>query len=100
MNLPSQYRQLIEHDVHSATDTTVPEQVIVSLDFSDYGTKENECALVGCWEVQTGLARITYRFRPKRSVREEIESEERQPTGLTLEDLRWTPSFGQNIACP
>lgn len=93
-NLPSQYRQLTEHDIHSAADITVPEQVIVSLEFSDYSDKENECALVGCWEVREGLARITYRFRPKRVVREDIESEDRSPTDLTLEDYAWELTGG------
>src|ERR1035438_9287703 len=82
VNLPSQYRQLIEHDIHSGTDLSVPNEVLVSLELSDYAATEKECALVGAWEVTPDLARITYRFRPTRSVREEIEAEERPPSGL------------------
>jgi putative ATP-dependent endonuclease of OLD family len=97
VNLPSQYRQLIEHDIHTSVDLSTPDHVIVSLEFRDYGTKENECALVGTWEVSPNLARITYRFRPKRSVREEIESKERLPSSLTLEDYGWEIAGGGGI---
>ncbi len=40
-NLSSQYRQLIEHDIHSTVDISDPEQVIVSVEFSDY--MEHHC---------------------------------------------------------
>jgi putative ATP-dependent endonuclease of OLD family len=90
VNLSSQYRQLIEQDIHSAVDIAQPQQVLVSLEISDYEDEENECALVGAWETgEEGVARITYRFRPKAAVREEIEAEDRQAGGLTLEDYGW-----------
>jgi len=89
INLSSQYRLLTEHDIHSAVDISKPQQVLVSVEFSDYSDNENECALVGAWEVDNGRARITYRFRPNQSVRDDIEAEEHPGTGLTLEDYRY-----------
>src|ERR1039458_5143624 len=97
ISLSSQYRQLIEHDIHSGADLTVPNHVLVSLELSDYSGQEKECALVGAWEVSPDLARITYRFRPTRAVREEIEAEERAPSGLTLEDYNWELTGGGGI---
>jgi putative ATP-dependent endonuclease of OLD family len=93
-NLSSQFRQLSEHDVHSGVDLTRPGQVIVSVEFSDYADQENECALVGCWETEAGVARLTYRFRPKAAIRDEYESEDREPENLTLEDYHWEITGG------
>ena len=85
-NLSYRYRQLIEHDVHSGVDMTSPQQVVVAVEFSDYAEHTNACGLVGCWEVSENLARLSYRFRPKRAVREAIESGERADNDLSLED--------------
>jgi putative ATP-dependent endonuclease of OLD family len=88
-NLSSQYRQLTGHDIHSDVDISTPQQVLVSLELRDYTDRVNESALAGSWEIEPDHARITYRFRPKTAVREEIEQEERQPIGLTIEDYAW-----------
>ena len=96
-NLSSRVRTLTGHDFHSGIDPARPQQVVVSLEFSDYQERENECALVGCWEVDDDLARITYRFRPKQRVREDIEAEVREPTGLTLEDYHWEITGGGDV---
>lgn len=93
-NLSSYYRQLIEHDIHRNIDISAPQQVIVSVEFTDYADRENECALVGCWEVDEGIARLSYRFRPKRAVIEAIESQDRAGDDLTLEDYHWELTGG------
>lgn len=93
-NLSSYYRQLIEHDIHRSVDISAPQQVIVSVEFSDYSDRENECALVGCWEVAEGVARLSYRFRPKRAVMEAIESQDRAGDDLILEDYHWELTGG------
>lgn len=93
-NLSSYFRQLTEHDVHTSVDLSKPDQVIVSVEFSDFIDKVNECALVGAWQVHEGLARLSYRFRPRREIREEIQSENRKPEGLTLEDYHWEITGG------
>ena len=95
-NLSSQYRRLIEHDIFSGIDISNPQQVIISIEFSDYVDRENECALVGCWEIDDGLARLNYRFRPSRAVRDKIEAEERS-NNLTLEDYHWEMTGGGEI---
>lgn len=94
-NLSSQFRQLTEQDIHSATDITRPFQVIVAVEFSDFADKVDELALVGTWQVSEGLARLCYRFRPKRMQREAIESGENDGSGLDLEnDYGWEITGG------
>jgi len=93
-NLSSFYRNLIEHDIHQGIDISTPQQIIISVEFSDYSDRENECALVGCWQVAEGIARLSYRFRPKRAVREAIESEERSGDDLLIEDYHWELTGG------
>ena len=93
-NLSSQYRRLIEQDIHSGIKTSNPEQVVIAVEFTDYTDSENECGLVGCWEVIENLSRLSYRFRPKRALREAIEAEEHPGTGLTLEDYEYELTGG------
>jgi putative ATP-dependent endonuclease of OLD family len=85
-NLSSQFRQLLDQDIHSQTDFTVPNQVIVSVEFRDYQHAVNECALLGSCAVDTDLARIHYRFRLRREIRDAIAAEEHNGTGLSLAD--------------
>lgn len=94
VNLSSQYRQLIEHDIHSSVNISTPQQVIVSVEFKDYIDKDNECALVGTWGIEENLARLSYRFRPKKSIEDAIKNKEMPPEGLTLEDYHWELTGG------
>jgi putative ATP-dependent endonuclease of OLD family len=80
---------LNEFDLHSAEDFTNPNQVVIALEFTDYQGHVNEEALVSAWEIGENVARIMYRFRPRREIREKIESEEHPGTGLTLDDYHW-----------
>ncbi len=79
-NLSSQYRQLQDHDIYSGVDLTIANQVLVSVEFTDYQNNVNECALLGCFEVSENIARIHYRYRPKREILDNIEAEEHDGT--------------------
>lgn len=92
--LSSAYRSLIPNDIHSTVDISQPNQVLVGLEISDFTGKVNEEALVGAWQSKPGLARLIYRFRPKTSVREDLESGEIRPGDLTIEDYHWEISGG------
>lgn len=85
-NLSSQFRQLLDQDLHSQSDFSVPNQVIVSVEFRDYQHAVNECALLGSCAVDTDLARIHYRYRPRREIRDAIATQEHNGTGLSLAD--------------
>ena len=97
--LSGNYRALTETDVHAGVDIAKPQQVLVSLELRGYSDKDNERALVGAWEVEPDLARITYRFRPNERTREAIESIEggSEPADLTLENYSWEMRGGGPI---
>jgi putative ATP-dependent endonuclease of the OLD family len=92
--LPSTYRSLIPTDIHSTVDISQPSQVVIGLEITDFTGKTNEMALVGAWQCKPGLARLMYRFRPKLSVREDLEAEEKKPGELTREDYQWEITAG------
>jgi len=97
VNLSSQYRQLMEYDIHSGVDISDPQQVIISLEIKGYSKSVNECALVGCWEVSDDTARLTYRFRPGLPARETLSDEEKEKDEeikLNLDDYRWELTGG------
>ena len=58
--------------------------------------KVHETALVGCWEVddEKHIARLSYRFRPKQSVRESLDAEEVENGTLTIDDYHWELTGG------
>ena len=58
MFFSTQYRRLLEHDIHSGADLTKPGQVIVSIEFSKFSESVNERALLGGCEVDEDTARI------------------------------------------
>lgn len=92
--LSSTYRSLIPNDIHSAVDISQPSQVLIGLEITDFAGKVNEEALVGGWQSEPGLARLIYRFRPKTSIREDLESGEIEAGDLTNEDYHWEISGG------
>jgi len=98
VNLPSSLRQLTENDVHLCSGLSTAQHVLVSVELKDYQDKPEQCALCGLWEVEANRARITYRFRPRQSVRETIERGERSPDSLLAEDYNWELTGGASGA--
>ena len=89
VNLPSVYRQITENDIHCCAKLSTALQVLVSVELADYRKTPEECAFCGLWEVDNDRARITYRFRPRQSVREAIERNEKDRHALNPEDYQW-----------
>ena len=96
--LSSTYRSLAPNDIHSAVDIAHPEQVLIGLEITDFAGKTNEEALVGAWQHKPGLARLIYRYRPKLSVREDLEVGEIEAGELTREDYHWEITGGGDPA--
>jgi len=92
--LSSYARQLNEQDIHANAPLSVPQHVLISLELSGYKGKDNEAALVGAWEFADDTARITYRFRPNTSVRDDIEAGTRKAEGLAIDDYQWELTCG------
>jgi putative ATP-dependent endonuclease of OLD family len=97
--LSSTYRSLIARDIHSAIDISHPNQILIGLEITDFAGKTNEEALAGAWQFEPGVARLIYRFRPKLSVREDLETKEVKPGELTFEDYHWEITGGGDPAC-
>src|SRR6185437_9865302 len=74
VSLPSSYRSLLKEDVNCEVDQQEPFQVLCGIEFSDFEGKENELALLHGTQLEPNRARIFYRFRPKRIVREGLEN--------------------------
>ncbi|MDB5388407.1 MAG: hypothetical protein JWM11_4053 [Planctomycetaceae bacterium] len=92
--MSSNYRNLTTEDFSSGTDISTPQQVIVSLEYTDFAAKANEEGMLMQCVVGPNLARITYRFRPRREIREAIKAGKHPVTGLTIDDYRWEINGG------
>ena len=58
-NLSSQYRRLLDTDLHAGLTFSVPEQVVVSVELRDYEQQIDEFALVATAQVGDGVAALT-----------------------------------------
>jgi putative ATP-dependent endonuclease of OLD family len=89
-SLSSYRRRLLSEDFAAGLDPQTPQHVLISIEFTDFKEHPNQEAwLLDCL-VAEDTARITYRFRPRRPVRE-AHSEEMptDPTALSLDDYHW-----------
>jgi len=93
--LSSTYRALIKEDIYCQIDQTRPFQVLAGVEFSDFEGNENEEALLHGTQIGEDRARIFYRFRPKRKIREAVASNDlKRP--LELDDFIWELLGGGN----
>ncbi len=97
VSLSSSYRSLLKEDVHSSVDQTKAFQVLIGIEFSDFSNKDNEEAMLNGTQIAEDRARIFYRFRPRKKVREELKSKERSEEDLTIEDYSWELVGGGNV---
>ena len=88
-NLSSTFRNLTPDDFCSGTDISTPQQVIVSLEYKDFTAKPAQEGMLMHCIVSPDLARITYRFRPRREIIEAIKAKTHPGTGLTIDDYRY-----------
>ena len=98
VSLPSSFRSLVREDIYTAIDISNPSQVLIGIEFSDFEGKVNEEALVSTWKTAADRARLFYRFRPRPSVREQLQSGQMEPGNLTLEDYAWEIKGGGDPA--
>lgn len=95
VGLSSSFRMLVKEDIHSSIDQSQPFQVLVGVEFSDFEGNENEEALLHGTQIGPNRARIFYRFRPKRLVRELLASQQ-LGRPLDLDDFGWELFGGGN----
>ena len=95
-NISAQRRRLQREDLSLGLTFDSPEHVLISIEFADFAGKPNEEALPFTAVLQNGKARLSYRFRPKASVRDVIEQrEEGAPNpALGMDDYVWEIAAG------
>ena len=98
VNFSSAYRSLTKEDIHCDIDQNKPFQVLVGVEFVGFDANDNEMAMLHGAQMGNGSARIFYRFRPKRSVREELLDKSREENSLALADYAWELVAGGNPA--
>jgi putative ATP-dependent endonuclease of the OLD family len=98
VSLPSSFRSLIREDINATIDVSHPSQVLVGIEFTSFQGVVNEEALVATWKIAADRARIFYRFRPRPSVREQLDSGIIEPGTLTLEEYAWEIKGGGDPA--
>lgn len=98
VSLPGYFRNLVRDDINASIDISAPSQVLIGIELTGFAGNVNEEALVSTWKTATDRARIFYRFRPKPSVRELLQSGDLQPGDLTLEDYAWELKGGGDPA--
>ena len=97
VGLSSAFRMLLKDDVYSAINQIQPFHVLVGVEFTGFEGNENEEALLHGTQIGDDRARLFYRFRPKRAVRELLaRGDGGRP--LTLEDFGWELFGGGNPA--
>jgi len=95
-NISAQRRRLQAEDLSAGLTFVVPEHVLISVEFSGFAGKPNEEALPFTAVLQNGKARLSYRFRPKATVRDAIEQlNEGDPLPrLGMDDYVWEIAAG------
>ena len=88
VSLPSSYRMLQKEDVFCQVDQTKPFQVLVGIEFSGFEGNENEEAMLLGTQIGSDKARLFYRFRPKKAVREALADDDFKGE-LSIEDFSW-----------
>lgn len=95
-NISAQRRRLQPEDLAAGLTFAKPEHVLISVEFSDFAGRPNEEALPFSAVLENGKARISYRFRPKTTVRDTFEQ---IPEGtpipkLKIDDYIWEIAGG------
>ena len=88
VGFPSSYRMLQKEDVFCQVDQTKPFQVLVGIEFSGFEGNENEEAMLLGTQIGPDKARLFYRFRPKKAVREALADDDFDGE-LSIEDFSW-----------
>lgn len=98
VGLSSTFRTLTKDDVYCEVDQAQPFQVFIGVEFTDFEGNENEEALLHGTQIADNRARIFYRFRPKRLIREALARGELAGQVIPLDDYHWELFGGGNPA--
>lgn len=85
-NLSSYFRFLTTEDLSPGALLASPQHVLVTVEFAGFGGNISQEALMQGYQIGDDVARLTYRFRPKRSVRLAIIEKTRKDNDLAQDD--------------
>jgi len=88
-SLSSTYRMLSPEDFCSGTDISTPQQIIISVEFEDFESDDNQQSMLHNCVIGNDKARLTYRFRPKPDILKKIAENDHPGTGLSIDDYRY-----------
>lgn len=97
LGLSSAHRMLGKEDVYCTIDQTQPFQVLAGVEFTSFEGIENEEALLHGTQIGPDRARLFFRFRPKRAVRDLLERQALDRR-LSIDDFAWELRGGGNPA--
>ncbi len=95
VTLSSAFRALSKEEIYCVVDQSGPFQVLIGVELTEFEGQEQEEALLHGTMIGPNRARLFYRFRPKRAVRELIANGELN-RALVLEDFGWELFGGGN----
>jgi putative ATP-dependent endonuclease of the OLD family len=95
VGLSSTFRALTKEDIYCTVDQLQAFQAFVGVEFTGFQGNENEEALLQGTQVEPNRARIFYRFRPNRAIRDLI-ARQALARPLTLDDFSWELFGGGN----
>jgi len=95
VTLSSAYRALSKEEIYCTVDQAAPFQVLIGVEFTGFQGHEQEEALLHGTMIGDDRARLFYRYRPKRAIRELIANGDLDRP-LTLEDFGWELFGGGN----
>ncbi len=89
--ISSARRCLQEDEVSVGLTFKKPEHVLISIEFSDFADQPEQEALICEAVLESGVARLSYRFRPRAVVRDEIAQwgDGKPARELNLDDYHW-----------
>ena len=95
-NISAQRRRLQQEDLSAGLTFSTPEHILISVEFDDFAGRPNEEALPFTAVLENGKARLSYRFRPKASVRDALEQvPEGEPIPkMKMDDYVWEIAAG------
>jgi len=96
VEMPARLRALAPSDIHVDVPQDHPFHVLVGVEFSGFAEDLNEAALLHGCQIAVDRARVMYRYRPRRAVRDAIARGDQVADALHVDDYGWEIVGGGN----
>lgn len=96
VEMPARLRALAPSDIHVDVRQDQPFHVVVGVEFSDFAQDLNEAALLHGCQIGADRARVMYRYRPRRAVRDAVARGDQAADALHADHYGWEIVGGGN----